>query len=95
MRVNFPSSSDSMQIWKLVLPLHDLLGSLVSITFWAVLIDRLVTNTYPLFVTTCCWRMRRRRGTWYWNWLHICLLQQDSKVFPAKYAKYCKTAFAQ
>jgi hypothetical protein len=50
MRVNFPSSSDSMQIWKLVSPLHDLLGSLVSITLWAVLIDRLVTNTYSLFV---------------------------------------------
>jgi len=51
MRVNFPSSSDSMQIWKLVSPLHDLLGSLVSITFWAVLIDiGLWRILYPLFV---------------------------------------------
>ncbi len=78
-------------------PLHDLLGSLVSITFWAVLID--IGLWWRIILTLClfvCLSLLVAGGwgggTWYWNWLHICFVARTSKSFPRKnkYPKYGK-----
>jgi hypothetical protein len=66
MRVNFPSSSDSMQILKAGVASPRFVGKSGFYHFLSCA-DRyrlvVTNNTYPLFVclfvTTCCWRMRR------------------------------------
>jgi hypothetical protein len=85
MRVNFPSSSDSMQIWKLVSPLHDLLGSLVSITFWAVLIDIGLWRILTLCLFVCHYLLLEdEEGYVVLKLIAHLFCRRTSKSFPQK-----------